>query len=102
VELSTSYGTPALKVNGKLITRVHSPGVLVLMCPLHLKAHLLEAAPEMFFETDHYRGWSALLARVEAIDDDSLAARLEATWRERAPKRLVREVDEAARQSPSG
>lgn len=92
VERSTSYGTPALKVNGKLIARVHSPGILVLMCPIEEKEHLLAAAPEFYFETSHYEGWPALLARMEAIDDETLGARLESIWRYRAPKRLLKEI----------
>ena len=49
VEVSTWYGTPALKVAGKGFVRVKEPGILVVMCPLGLKEALIEAEPEAFF-----------------------------------------------------
>ena len=33
IEESTSYGTPALKVRGKLIARLKDAETLVIMCP---------------------------------------------------------------------
>ena len=89
VEISTWYGTPALKVAGKGFARLKAPGVLVVMCPLGLKEALIEAEPEIYYETDHYRGWPAMLVRMDAIDDERLADRLECAWREKAPKRLA-------------
>jgi hypothetical protein len=91
VELSTSWGRPALKVNGKAfagLSRV--PGALWVLCPLELKELLIEADPDVFFETDHYRGWPAVLVRAETADDDKLAARLEGAWAGKAPRKLVK------------
>jgi hypothetical protein len=91
VEVSTWYGTPALKVAGKGFCRVRAPGVLMVRCPLELKEMLFEAEPELYFETPHYSGWPAMLVRLEAIDDERLRDRLDCAWREKAPKRLLRE-----------
>jgi hypothetical protein len=85
----TSYGTPALKVKGKSFTRLKDAGTLVLMLPIEQKELLLEAAPDIYFETDHYRGWPAVLVRLAAIPDDELAQRLVDAWRFRAPPRLA-------------
>lgn len=84
------YGTPAFKVRGKGFTRLKDPTALVIFCPLEEKEMLLEAAPEIYFETDHYRGWPALLVRVAAIADDELRLRLERSWLQKAPASLIR------------
>lgn len=89
VETSTWYGTPALKVAGRGFARLREAGVLVVMCPLELKEALLEAEPDVYYETDHYRGWPATLVRLAVIDDERLGTRLECAWREKAPRRLV-------------
>lgn len=83
---TTSYGTPALKAGKKLLTRVKDAQTAVLMCPLDEKQMLLEAAPDLYFETDHYKGWPALLMRMDAISDDELRHRLERGWLSRATK----------------
>jgi hypothetical protein len=90
IEQSTSYGTPALKVRKKLLARVKDADTVVLMCPLEEKELLMEAAPEFYFETDHYHGWPAMLVRIHAIPADELALRLRRAWLTQAPKGLVR------------
>ncbi|QPC95079.1 MmcQ/YjbR family DNA-binding protein [Mesorhizobium sp. INR15] len=87
---TTSYGTPALKVGKKLLARVKDAETIVLMCPLEEKELLLEAAPSIYFETDHYKGWPALLVRLAEIPSDELRHRLEQTWLRQAPKTLIK------------
>ena len=94
VEEETSYGTPALKVRGKLLARMKDHDTLVVMCPLEEKEMLMEVAPEIYFETDHYKGWPAVLVRLSKIKADALKHRLERSWRVKAPKPLVKEYDE--------
>ena len=93
VEVSTWYGTPALKVCGKGFVRWKAPGVLVVLCPLELKEALIEAEPDFYYETPHYQGWPAMLVRLDEIDDARLQYRLECAWREKAPKKLVASWD---------
>jgi hypothetical protein len=88
VSLGTSYGTPALLVKDKSFVRMKDPETLVVMCALEEKEMLLELDPGLFFETDHYKGWPAMLVRLGAIDDASLTQRLIAAWREKAPRKL--------------
>jgi hypothetical protein len=85
----TSYGTPALQVRGKMFVRIKEAGILVVMCALEEKAMLIELAPEFYFETDHYKGWPAMLVRLDVIGDRDLTQRLIAAWRQKAPKRLA-------------
>ena len=72
---TTSYGTPWLKVRKKFLCRVKDGATVVVMCPLEEKEMLIEAAPEFYFETDHYKGWPAILVRVHAIPADELRLR---------------------------
>lgn len=64
VTLGTSYGTAALAVRGKSFVRMKEAGILVVMCALEEKEMLIELAPDLYFETDHYKAgrpcWSAL------------------------------------------
>ena len=88
IEASTSYGTPALKVRGKFLMRVKDADTLVFMCPLEEKEMLIAAEPLIYFETDHYKGWPAMLVHLSAADDAELRICLMRAWRLQAPKRL--------------
>lgn len=86
----TSYGTPALKVRDKSFTRLKDPETLVVLLPLEQKELLMEMSPDIYFETDHYKGWPAVLIRLAAISDEELGQRLVDAWRNKAPKKLAR------------
>ncbi|MBW6421098.1 MmcQ/YjbR family DNA-binding protein [Rhizobium sp. XQZ8] len=89
VEESSHYGTPALKVGGKAFVSVKNDETIVLSVSLDEKERLMEMAPDIYFQTDHYRGWPSLPVRIDAIGDDELKDRLVAAWLFRAPKKLV-------------
>jgi hypothetical protein len=88
VEEAPSYGMPSLKVMGKFLARVREPDVLVVMCALEEKEFLMQQNPVVYFETDHYKGWPAVLVRLSKIDDAELTHRLHVAWRRQAPKKL--------------
>jgi hypothetical protein len=69
--------------------RVAQPEVLAIRCAMDRKEMLMEAAPERFFEDDHYRGYTGVLVRLAAIDADELAGLLKDAWRMVAPKPLL-------------
>ena len=92
IELGSSYGTPALKVRKKMLCRIKDADTVVVMCPLEEKELLIEAAPEFYFETDHYKGWPAILVRVHRVSLEELRHRLERGWLRLAPKRLMKET----------
>jgi hypothetical protein len=87
---STWFNTPSLKVRGKSLCRVKDPDTVVLMCPLEEKELLIAAAPEIYFETDHYKGWPAILVRIHAIATAELALRLERAFAMQAPKAVLK------------
>jgi hypothetical protein len=102
IEEAPSYGTPSLKVGGKLLLRIKDAETLVLICTREDKAMLMEAAPEIYFETDHYVGRGAVLLRLSAIDDAELAHRLAQAWQLQAPKKLKAEYANAHPAKPAG
>ncbi|MBO0759025.1 MAG: MmcQ/YjbR family DNA-binding protein [Bradyrhizobiaceae bacterium] len=93
VEESTSFGTPSIKVRGKFLMRVKDQDTLVFRCPIEEKPLLMAAAPDIYFETDHYRGWPAILVRLAKTSDAELKHCLERAWRFQAPATLVRRFD---------
>ena len=100
VEQSISYGTPSLKVRGKFMARLRDDETLVVKCPREEKSMLMEAAPEIFYETDHYKGHDSFLVRLAAADDRTLRGRLETAWRMQAPPRLLAQFDRSATATP--
>jgi hypothetical protein len=90
VEDGTSYGTPALKVRGKLLVRLKEDGeCFVLIVDFDTRDILMRADPETFYVTDHYRNYPAVLVRFATLDREQLPGLLEQAWRRVAPRRLV-------------
>ncbi len=97
VEDGTSYGTPALKVRGKLMVRLHPDmDCFVLRTELLDREMLIQSAPEVFFISDHYRDYPWVLVRFSAVDMRALPDLLERAWRLVAPKSLVTVLDGAS------
>src|SRR5690606_3922841 len=69
VEASTSYGTPALKVGDAAFVRMLDAQTAVLQCPVDQKVLLMEISPDIYYETEHYVGYDAMLVRLDRIDD---------------------------------
>jgi hypothetical protein len=102
VEESTSYGTPALKVRGKLFARAHQDGEnLVLFCDYLEREALTQSEPDVFHFTDHYREWPMILVRLKKVGRRDLREAVIESWCRRAPQRLVSEY-EAANPSQQG
>jgi hypothetical protein len=77
VEASTAWGAPALKVRGKLLAcvpthRSAEPGSLVVRVDFDDRAELLAASPDVYYLTDHYLGYSAVLVRLSRVTQDVL------------------------------
>ncbi len=91
MEASTSYGTPALRVRGKLVTRLRAEDDSLV---LHSVASdecdmLMGMDPEVFHITPHYAGYPVVLARLATLHPERLWPFLVRRWREIAPKRVV-------------
>lgn len=95
VEESRSYGTPAIKVKGKLMARLRSEqeGGLAVRCDLLEREMLLTAAPDVFFITDHYNDYPWVLVNLRKVRWDAMEDLLEKAWRAAAPATLVKKYD---------
>jgi hypothetical protein len=94
VEDGTSYGTPALKVCGKLLARIHqSIDCFVLRADFLDRQIMLQSAPSVFFITEHYRDYPWVLVRFSAVRARELPDLIERAWRLVAPKMLVKNYD---------
>jgi hypothetical protein len=96
VEVSTSYGTPALKVKGKFLTRLRTEddSIVLVDVPMDERDLLIEAEPQTFHTTPHYDGYPSVLARLATIDAPTVRRMLERRWRHVAPKRMVQAYDQ--------
>lgn len=90
VALGTSYGTPALKVAGKLLARLREDGDMVLKVEDGVRDALLETQPEVFHTTPHYDGYPVLLVRLEVADPEQIAGLVERAWGGLASAKLRR------------
>lgn len=87
VEESTSYGTPALKVKGKLFVRLREdPDSVVFKMPFERREELMAADPETYYITDHYRAYEWVLVRLSRLHPDALLDLLRTAWREATKK----------------
>jgi hypothetical protein len=98
VEVTTSYGTPSLKVRRKFMCRLRTDPDALVVRVVHLgeKEALLQGYPDAFFTTPHYDGYPAVLVRLEAVDPTELAELIEEAWRIQAPKKLVAEWEKGS------
>jgi hypothetical protein len=80
------YGSPALKVRGKLLAclAIHKsaePDSLAVRIDFEQRAGLLAEAPETYYLTDHYRNYPVVLVRLSQIRIDQLRDLISASWR---------------------
>ena len=94
VEEGLSYGTPGFRVRAKFLARMWEDGqVLVVRCGDTERDLRMQADPETFFITDHYRGYPTVLIRLSRVTPAELREVLQEAWRRQAPKRLVQQHD---------
>jgi hypothetical protein len=91
------FRTPALKVRGKSFCRLKEDGqsVVFLLDSVDEQEFLIQAEPDIYYITDHYRGYPAVLARLAVLRAPDARYRLERAWRLKAPKSLVKQLGAA-------
>ncbi len=88
---STSYGTPACKLDGVLLCRLKEDGeTLVLRCSYETRRGPLAEAPEVFSFTEHYRFHPWILVALAKIKRPKMRALLAAGATQLEPKRKRR------------
>jgi hypothetical protein len=73
-------GRPSLHIGSRAIVGSKDGRTLVIHCPLEEKDLLLEKRARVYFETPHYRGYPAILARPGALTRRELKLRIERAW----------------------
>jgi len=76
--------------------RERDGGGLAVRVDANEKQLFLDASPDVYFTSPHYRGYPAVQIRVEHISEDELRERLEDAWLIQAPKRLAKAYRDAA------
>lgn len=99
VEEGLSYGTPAFKAAGKFLTRLRpeDQSLVLMEVGFDEREMLMEAEPETFHITRHYKDYACVLARMASVDPGSLRNFLERRWRKVTPKKIQKAWDETAR-----
>ncbi len=77
VEEGTAYGSPALKVRGKLMAcipthRTAEPGSLAVIIDRADRAEMLASAPDIYYITDHYLNYDSMLVRLARVNEEVL------------------------------
>ena len=86
VEDASAYGSPAIKVRGKLLTCIPTnksaePDSLAVRIDVDQRAELVAAAPDVYYFTDHYANYPMVLVKVVSDPPDALRDLLGAAWR---------------------
>ena len=97
VEEAISYGKPAFKAFGKFLTRVRKEDRSIVLVGVEFdeREMLMEAEPDIFHITPHYKDYPSVLARLDAVDPGTVKSFLERRWRQCAPKKFLKEWDVA-------
>lgn len=87
VEESTSDGTPALKVAGKLMGRLRGEddGGFAIKCTPTDKAALVSGGDPAYYTTPHYDGHSYILVRLELAEPAEVFELVSEAWHIAAP-----------------
>ena len=94
-EESTSYGAPAVRVRGKaFLYPGREQGSFAVASPIVEKELLIETDPDTFWETDHYRGWPAVLVRFGSSERERIEAVIRRAWWDRLSKAQQKDFGE--------
>ena len=87
------FDTPAFYVNNKIFTRIREDGENLVISTAE-RDKWMQANPDVYHITEHYRNYSYMLARLHKADPDELAGILIDAWRNRATKKLIKQYDD--------
>jgi hypothetical protein len=98
VEEGTAWGTPAIKLRGRLLACIASnkaaePNTLVICLSFDQRDAMIADDPDTYYLKEHYVAYPCVLVRLARIHPDALRDLLHAGWRfvdATAPKRRPR------------
>ncbi len=84
VEESTAYGSPALKVKGRMFAciatnKAAEPDTLVVRVPFQQRDEMIAAEPGVYYVKDHYAPYPSVLVRLSRVHSDALRDLLHAS-----------------------
>lgn len=92
---TTSWGQPTLKAHGKLwVWWSPHEDAPVFKVPFEEREVLVEAEPDRFYFTPHYKSSQLVLMRPDRLDLAWAKANLIRVWRAQAPKHILKAFDE--------
>jgi hypothetical protein len=96
-----SYTHPAFLASGKFFTRYRKEdnSFVLAVGGMEYRDMLLEMDPKTYFITDHYKSFPGVLVRLQHVTKDEVRAMLDRRWRQIAPKKLQKELEEKAAKS---
>ena len=85
-EEGTTYGTPALKVRGKMFACLAShksaePNTLAVRIDFDRREELIAADPSTYYLKEHYLNYPVVLVRLNRVHPDALRELLLVGWR---------------------
>jgi hypothetical protein len=94
VEVGTAYGSPALKVDGKMfaciaIHKSAEPNSLAVRMEFDKRDELIAADPRTYYLTDHYVDYPVVLIRLARVDRAALHDLLQVGWRFATRKKMT-------------
>ena len=101
---TVSYGNMAVYKAFKTFftrLRVEDDSIVLWVGDFDQREMLLEADPQTFHLTDHYRSQPWILARLKRMDAKTLRGYLTQQWRNKAPKNWLKTWDAAQVVAPS-
>jgi hypothetical protein len=85
-----SYGTPAFFVRKKLLMRMKEDGETLVIYTEDRDAWIAEN-PAVYYFTDHYRNYPAMLVRLRKASVVDLKTLLLAAWKMRATPKMIKD-----------
>jgi hypothetical protein len=85
VTVGTTYGTPALKVDGQVFAWIAThksaePNTLGVRVDYFERDHRIASEPDVFYLKPHYADYSCVLVRLARISDAALRDLLDSAW----------------------
>jgi hypothetical protein len=91
------HGSPGFKVKDKSFLRIRAEAegwLVVFVEDLAEKDALLASDATKFHTTPHYDGYPTVLVDLEAVDEQELTELITDSWRNKAPKRVLKAYEE--------
>jgi len=92
-----AHGRDGFKAGKKFLCAYNQEENAVgIRIPIDEREMLMQAAPKIYYVTDHYRPYPAVLVSLKHVTERELRQLIERRWRALAPAKIVKSYDEAS------